>query len=118
MSFPKTLMYKIPKLALISSYIKLYQFSSKELLLRFHAKKANMSTKRKIIIDCDAGTDDAGAIMMALAYQHVEVVAVTCVFGNTEVENVVNNVLRVLKLCGRLDVSKTCNVLLGVFGKQ
>ena len=69
-----------------------------------------MSTKRKIIIDCDAGTDDAGAIMMALAYQHVEVVAVTCVFGNTEVENVVNNVLRVLKLCGRLDVSKTFNV--------
>ena len=69
-----------------------------------------MSTKRKIIVDCDAGTDDAGAIMMALAYQHVEVVAVTCVFGNTEVENVVNNVLRVLKLCGRLDVSKTFNV--------
>ena len=66
-----------------------------------------MSTKRKIIVDCDAGTDDAGAIMMALTYQHVEVVAVTCVFGNTEVENVVNNVLRVLKLCGRLDVSKT-----------
>ena len=82
-----------------------------------------MSTKRKIIVDCDAGTDDAGAIMMALAYQHVEVVAVTCVFGNTEVENVVNNVLRVLKLCGRLDVSKTFNVffllgLLRVFGRQ
>ena len=63
------------------------------------------SEKRKIIIDCDAGTDDAAAIIMALSREHVEVVAITCVFGNTNVDNVANNVLRVLKFCGRLDVS-------------
>ena len=66
-----------------------------------------MDDKRKIIIDCDAGTDDASAIIMALAHQNIEVIAITCVFGNTEVDNVVKNVLRVLKLCNRLDVSTT-----------
>ena len=65
------------------------------------------SGKRKILIDCDAGTDDAAAIIMALTHhQRVEVVAITCIFGNTNVGNVANNVLRVLKFCGRLDVSR------------
>ncbi|XP_035997435.1 inosine-uridine preferring nucleoside hydrolase [Fundulus heteroclitus] len=58
-------------------------------------------TKKLVIIDTDCGIDDAQAIMMALAAPGLEVLAVTCVFGNTAVENVCQNVLRVLSVCER-----------------
>nr|CAD7260604.1 unnamed protein product [Timema shepardi] len=63
----------------------------------------------QIIIDTDAGTDDATALFMALGYEknqpsRVKVVAITCVHGNTRVDNVVVNVLKVLQTTGRLDV--------------
>ncbi|TMS19984.1 putative uridine nucleosidase 1 [Larimichthys crocea] len=41
----------------------------------------------------------AQAIMMALAAPNIEVVGVTCVFGNAAVEHVCQNVLRVLSVC-------------------
>jgi inosine-uridine nucleoside N-ribohydrolase len=44
----------------------------------------NGQQSRKIIIDTDAGLDDAQAILMALASDDVEVVAITTVMGNTE----------------------------------
>ncbi|XP_035508947.1 inosine-uridine preferring nucleoside hydrolase isoform X1 [Morone saxatilis] len=55
--------------------------------------------KKLVIIDTDCGIDDAQAIMMALAAPNIEVLAVTCVFGNAAVENVCQNVLRVLSVC-------------------
>ena len=61
--------------------------------------------KTRFIMDCDTGTDDAQALMMALARDDVIMTAVTCVFGNCAVDNVARNVLRVLKVCNRLDVS-------------
>ncbi|XP_054876213.1 inosine-uridine preferring nucleoside hydrolase isoform X2 [Poeciliopsis prolifica] len=54
-----------------------------------------------VIIDTDCGIDDAQAVMMALAAPNLEVLAVTCVFGNASVENVCQNVLRVLSVCER-----------------
>ncbi|XP_014874169.1 inosine-uridine preferring nucleoside hydrolase [Poecilia latipinna] len=54
-----------------------------------------------VIIDTDCGIDDAQAIMMALAAPNLEVLAVTCVFGNAAVENVCQNILRVLSVCDR-----------------
>lgn len=60
--------------------------------------------KRKIVIDTDAGLDDAQAILMALACDTVEVVAITTVLGNAEAPQVANNVLRILKVADRLDV--------------
>ncbi|KAM9358004.1 inosine-uridine preferring nucleoside hydrolase [Symphorus nematophorus] len=57
--------------------------------------------KKQVIIDTDCGIDDAQAIMMALAAPNIEVVAVTCVFGNASIENVCQNVLRVLSVCER-----------------
>ncbi|XP_036969464.1 inosine-uridine preferring nucleoside hydrolase [Acanthopagrus latus] len=57
--------------------------------------------KKKLIIDTDCGIDDAQAIMMALAAPNVEVVGVTCVFGNGAVDNVCQNVLMVLSVCER-----------------
>lgn len=61
--------------------------------------------KMKLILDVDTGVDDAQAIMVALAAPHVEVLAITCTSGNTSLENVLRNTLRVLKVCNRLDVS-------------
>ncbi|XP_002731795.2 nucleoside hydrolase-like [Saccoglossus kowalevskii] len=58
----------------------------------------------KMIIDTDAGIDDAEAIMMALANPHVEIVAITCVSGNTRAKQVTRNVLRILNICNRLDI--------------
>ena len=60
--------------------------------------------KRKIIIDCDAGVDDAQAILLALSAQDVEVIAITCVAGNTPIDKVCVNVLKVLELCNRTDI--------------
>ena len=65
-----------------------------------------MMAPKKIIVDCDPGPDDAQALMMLLAAKEdVEVVAVTTVFGNTEVDHTKINALRTLQICGRLDVS-------------
>ncbi|XP_029905059.1 inosine-uridine preferring nucleoside hydrolase [Myripristis murdjan] len=55
--------------------------------------------KKFVIIDTDCGIDDAQAIMMALAAPHIQVLGITCVFGNTTVENVCQNVQRVLSVC-------------------
>lgn len=66
----------------------------------------------KLIIDTDAGVDDAVALFLALGYEarqlnsNVRIMAITCVFGNTDVNNVALNVLKVLKTANRLDVCR------------
>ena len=64
-----------------------------------------MSSPRRLVIDTDAGQDDAQAILMALADPGVDVVAITTVHGNTGNDQVAKNVLRLLKVAGRMDVS-------------
>lgn len=61
------------------------------------------ASKRKIIIDCDAGIDDAQAIMIALT-QEVDILGITCTFGNVDVDQVCKNVLKTLEACGRTDI--------------
>lgn len=63
---------------------------------------------KQIIFDCDVGTDDAWALLMLLRAEeefNIKVVAITCTHGNTSLENVAINVLRVLETVDRLDVS-------------
>lgn len=60
--------------------------------------------KRKLLADVDCGTDDAQALMLALAAPNVELLGVTCVHGNTNVENVCKNTLRVLQACNKLEI--------------
>lgn len=55
----------------------------------------------RLIIDCDPGHDDAMAILYAAA--HLELVAITTVFGNTSLENATRNALSICAL-GGLDV--------------
>lgn len=59
---------------------------------------------KKLLVDVDCGVDDAQAIMLALAAPSVQLLGVTCVHGNTTVENVCKNTLRVLQACNKLEV--------------
>lgn len=58
-------------------------------------------SKRKILIDCDPGHDDAVAILFAA--RHLDLIGVTTVHGNNTVENTTRNALAVLELAG-LDI--------------
>ena len=62
--------------------------------------------KQKVIIDVDTGVDDAQAIMMALsASDKFDILAIACVAGNIDVDQVCYNTLRVLTTCKRLEVN-------------
>ena len=52
--------------------------------------------KKKMIIDCDTGVDDAQAIILAALAKDVEVIAITCVAGNVPIDLVAKNTARVL----------------------
>ena len=54
----------------------------------------------KIIIDCDPGHDDAVAIMLAAASKEIEIIGITCVAGNSTLEN---TKLNALKICSLID---------------
>jgi purine nucleosidase len=54
----------------------------------------------RIVIDTDAGVDDALAIMMALTHPGVTVEAITTVTGNVHINWVVRNVFAVLDVVG------------------
>ncbi|KAM4558287.1 inosine-uridine preferring nucleoside hydrolase [Odontesthes bonariensis] len=59
---------------------------------------------RKLLVDVDCGVDDAQAVMLALAAPDVKLLGITCVHGNTAVENVCKNTLRVLQACNKLEI--------------
>ncbi len=63
-----------------------------------------MSRRRKIIIDTDPGIDDALAIFLALASPEIEVVGLTSVFGNAEIEVTTRNALALLEIAERPDI--------------
>ena len=58
--------------------------------------------KKKVILDCDPGHDDAFAIMLAV--QHLDVLGITTIGGNCTLENVTKNALKVLEVLGRTDI--------------
>jgi pyrimidine-specific ribonucleoside hydrolase len=57
-----------------------------------------------LIIDSDPGLDDALAIGLALASPELEVLAVTTVGGNADVNHCTENALRLLHAYGRADI--------------
>ena len=61
-----------------------------------------MSDKRKVIIDCDTGVDDALAILLCL--KNLDVVGITTVGGNVGLENTQRNTRYVTEVAGRTDV--------------
>lgn len=59
---------------------------------------------RKLILDVDTGTDDAVAVMLAALHPDLELLAVTTVNGNVEVDKCTDNTLRTLEWIGRGDI--------------
>jgi len=59
-------------------------------------------SKRYVIIDTDCGIDDALAIMLAADCHKkglMQLLAITCCYGNTSIDNVVKNVCHTLNVC-------------------
>lgn len=59
---------------------------------------------KKIIIDCDPGHDDAIALLLALHADNIQVLGVTTVAGNSEIENTTRNARRILDYAGATDI--------------
>jgi inosine-uridine nucleoside N-ribohydrolase len=59
-----------------------------------------MSDKIKVILDCDTGSDDAVAIMLAILSDKVDLLGVCTVAGNKEINFTTDNTLRVIDLLG------------------
>lgn len=57
-----------------------------------------------LILDVDTGVDDALALLLAARHPDVRLLAVTCVAGNTDVDQVVRNTLGVLAIAGADEV--------------
>ncbi|MEZ5219739.1 MAG: nucleoside hydrolase [Ilumatobacteraceae bacterium] len=58
----------------------------------------------RLLIDTDGGIDDAVALWWALTAPDVEVVAITTVHGNVDVETATANVCRILEAAGAPDI--------------
>ena len=59
---------------------------------------------RKVIIDCDPGIDDSIALMLALASPELEILGITTISGNIEVNACTENAFQTLQLMGRADI--------------
>lgn len=57
-----------------------------------------------VMLDVDTGVDDALALLLAAMHPELDLRAVSCVGGNTTIDNVVRNTLAVLDTAGRPDV--------------
>ena len=60
--------------------------------------------KERVIIDCDTGIDDALALVLALSRPELDIVGITTVAGNVDVENTTRNTCNVVHLLGRDDI--------------
>ena len=60
--------------------------------------------KKRVIIDCDPGIDDALALIYALKSEKIDVRAVTTVMGNAPLALTTANALKILELTGRVEV--------------
>jgi len=60
--------------------------------------------KKRLIIDCDTGTDDAVALMLAALHPEIDLVGVSTVFGNAPLTATTTNSISVLDLIGRSDI--------------
>jgi len=57
-----------------------------------------------VILDVDTGVDDAMALLLAARSPALNLLGVTCVMGNVEIDKVVTNTLKVLEVAGAADV--------------
>ena len=67
-----------------------------------------MSDKIKVILDCDTGSDDAVAIMMAILSPKIDLLGVSTVAGNKEIGFTTDNTLRVVDMLRSTPVYRGC----------
>jgi hypothetical protein len=70
-----------------------------------------------LVIDTDVGSDDAMAIILCCAAEKkgdAKIWGVTCVHGNTSLQNVCSNTVKTLHTMGRMEVSARADCLLFV----
>lgn len=63
--------------------------------------KYESASSRKIIIDVDAGADDISSIILAAANENVEILGITVLCGNVDLEQGCKNVLQCLEIVGK-----------------
>lgn len=63
-----------------------------------------MTKKTNLILDVDTGIDDAFALLFAARHPEINLLGVTCVDGNTNLNQVVINTLKVLDAAGAGDI--------------
>ena len=63
-----------------------------------------MSSKTKIIIDTDPGIDDALALFMAMADPNTDIVGITAVNGNVDVNKAEYNIRRLCEFAWHTDI--------------
>lgn len=56
--------------------------------------------KRRVIIDTDTGADDAAALILAAKDEYTEIVGVTVLVGNVDLEKSADNALMALETAG------------------
>ncbi|TRZ58158.1 MAG: nucleoside hydrolase [Streptomycetaceae bacterium] len=61
-------------------------------------------SKTSMILDVDTGVDDAFAVLFAALHPEINLLGITCVDGNTNVDQVVANTLKVLDAAGAGDI--------------
>ncbi len=73
--------------------------------------------KKKVIIDCDPGHDDAVAIVLATRSPELELMGITCVAGNVDVEKTSANALKICELAGIRNVPVIKGMSQPLFGE-
>lgn len=74
--------------------------------------------KTSIILDVDTGVDDAFAVLFAAMHPAINLLGVTCVDGNTNVDQVVANTLKVLDAAGAGDIPVARGAIRPLLGKS
>lgn len=71
--------------------------------------------QKYIIVDTDMGPDDAWALLLLLkaekCFKNITILAITCVDGNTTMENVIKNTYHILRSHDRMDVSSALKII-------
>lgn len=72
-------------------------------------QKSKKSAIKRVLLDVDVGIDDYVAILLLLQAEKagdIKIEGIICSMGNTSVDNVCKNVMRLLEVTKRTDVSR------------
>ena len=71
-----------------------------------------------MILDVDTGVDDAFAVLFAALHPEIKLLGITCVDGNTNVDQVVANTLKTLDAAGAGDIPVARGAIRPLLGKS